>query len=48
MRTLVAVNAVVCGGFFVVALSDVVEYLDQLEGAIGLFEDGVGEVEGRV
>ena len=27
------------------ALSDVVEHVDDFESAVGLFEDGVGEVE---
>ena len=40
-------DAVVGGGVFVDALSDVVEDLDELESAVGLGENGVGEVECR-
>ena len=41
-------HAVVGGGVFADALSDIVEHVDDFARAVGLFEDGVGEIERRV
>ena len=38
-------DAVVGGGLFVDAIGDVAQNLDELERAVGLFEDAFGEVE---
>ena len=43
-----SVDAVVGGGVFSDALSDVVEHEDDFASAVGFGEDGVGEIEGRV
>ena len=43
-----SVHAVVGGGVFSDALSDVVEHEDDFASAVGFGEDGVGEIEGRV
>ena len=42
------VDAVVGGGVFSDALSDVVEHEDDFAAAVGFGEDGVGEIERRV
>ena len=41
-------DAVVSGGLFVGTIGDFVEYLDELDRAVGHIEDGLGEVEGGV
>ena len=43
-----SVDAVVGGGVFSDALSDIVEHEDDFAAAVGFGEDGVGEIEGRV
>ena len=43
-----SVDAVVGGGVFSDALSDVVEHEDDFAAAVGFGEDGVGEIERRV
>ena len=43
-----SVDAVVGGGVFSDALSDIVEHEDDFAAAVGFGEDGVGEVERRV
>ena len=43
-----SVHAVVGGGVFSDALSDIVEHEDDFAAAVGFGEDGVGEIEGRV
>ena len=43
-----SVDAVLGGGVFSDALSDVVEHEDDFASAVGFGEDGVGEIEGRV
>ena len=42
------VDAVLGGGVFSDALSDVVEHEDDFASAVGFGEDGVGEIERRV
>ena len=41
-------DAVVRVGLFVAVFGDVAQNLDELEAVVGLIEDGLGEVEGRV
>ena len=43
-----SVDAVVGGGVFSDALSDIVEHEDDFASAVGFGEDGVGEIERRV